>query len=184
MTMKFKILTVISIGAFLFSGCDTIQDLNENPPHLITSDKLYTNYSGFQTGINGAYSNIRYELQDAGMPFQVFVTATDNMSPNYISGFGTLASQWGDVNNSENSTLSEVFDWLYGIVNATNTIIERAEGESIDWSGGGGNETENKNLVLAEAKAIRAWAYRHLTYLWGDVPLSLVESSHNSIKTD
>ena len=184
MTMKFKISTAIAIGAFLFSGCDTIQDLNENPPHLITSDKLYTNYSGFQTGINGAYSEIRYELEDAGMPFQVFVTATDNMSPNYISGFGTLASQWGDVNNSENSTLTEVFDWLYGIVNATNTIIERAEGEGVDWSGGDGNETENKHLVLAEAKAIRAWAYRHLTYLWGDVPLSLVESSGNSIKTD
>lgn len=182
--MNCKYIATISIGALLFSGCDTMQDLGEVPPHLITSDKLYTNYSGFQTGINGAYSEIRYELQDSGMPFQVFVTSTDNMSPNYISGFGTLASQWGDVNNSENSTLRNIFDWLYGIVNASNTIIERSEGENVDWSGGDGSEVENKNLVLAEAKAIRAWAYRHLTYLWGDVPLSLVESSGNSIKTD
>lgn len=184
MTMNIKLIATILTGAYILSGCDTMLDLQENPPHLITSDKLYTNYSGFQTGINGAYSEIRYELQDAGMPFQVFVTATDNMSPNYISGFGTLASQWGEVNNSENSTLSNVFNWLYGIVNATNTIIERAEGENVDWSGGDGSEEENKNHVLAEAKAIRAWSYRHLTYLWGDVPLSLVESSGNSIKTD
>lgn len=182
--MNYKYIATISIVALLFSGCDTMQDLNEAPPHLITSDKLYTNYSGFQTGINGAYSQIRYELQDASMPFQMFVTATDNMSPNYISGFGTLASQWGDVNNSENSTLTDTFNWLYSIVNASNTIIERAEDDNVDWSGGEGSEAENKNLVLAEARAIRAWAYRHLTYLWGDVPLSLVESSGSSIKTD
>src|SRR5690606_8611040 len=106
------------------------------------------------------------------------------MSPNYISGFGTLASQWGDVNNSENSTLTDTFNWLYSIVNASNTIIERAEEDNVDWSGGEGSEAGNKNLVLAEARAIRAWAYRHLTYLWGDVPLSLVESSGSSIKTD
>ena len=182
--MKLNIIATISMLTCLITGCDMMQDLKEDPPHLITSDKLYTNYSGFETGINGAYSEIRYELQDASMPFQVFVTSTDNMSPNYISGFGTLASQWGDVNNSENSTLRNVFDWLYGIVNATNTIIDRAEGESVDWSGGNLSEAENKNYVLAEARAIRAWAYRHLTYLWGDVPLSLVESSGNSIKTD
>jgi hypothetical protein len=158
--------------------------MNENPPHIITSDKLYTNYSGFQTGINGAYSEIRKELRDASMPNQVFVNGTDNMCPNYISGIGNLTSKWGDVNNSENSTLESVFEWLYGIINASNTIIDRAEGENVDWSGGDGNEMENKNLVIAEARAIRGWAYRHLTYLWGGVPLSLVESSGNSIKTD
>src|SRR5690606_5956175 len=120
MTMNYKIIINMAIGVLLFSGCDTVQDLNESPPHLITSDKLYTDDSGFQTGINGAYSEIRYEIQDQSMPFQVFVTATDNMSPNYISSyFGTLASQWGDVNNSENSSLRDVFNWLYGIVNAT-----------------------------------------------------------------
>ena len=182
--MKLKITSAIFITILLLTGCDLTNSLDEDPPHIITSDKLYTNYSGFETGINGAYSEIRYEIRDASQPFQIFVTATDNMSPNYISGFGTLASKWGAVNNSSNSYLRNAFNWLYGIINATNTIIGRAEGEDIDWSGGQGTETENKNYIMAEARAIRAWAYRHLTYLWGDVPLSLVESSGNSIKTD
>jgi len=182
--MKLKITLVIFITIILFTGCDTSNTLNEDPPHIITSDKLYTNYSGFETGINAAYSEIRYEIRDASMPFQIFVTATDNMCPNYISGFGTLASKWGAVNNSSNSYLRNAFNWLYGLINATNTIIGRAENENIDWNGGEGNETENKNYIIAEARAIRAWSYRHLTYLWGDVPLSLVESSGASIKTD
>ncbi len=182
--MKLKITSAIFITILLLTGCDLTNSLDEDPPHIITSDKLYTNYSGFETGINGAYSEIRYEIRDASQPFQIFVTATDNMCPNYISGFGTLASKWGAVNNSSNSYLRNAFNWLYGIINATNTIIGRAEDENIDWKGGKGTETENKNYIIAEAKAIRAWAYRHLTYLWGDVPLSLVESSGNSIKTD
>lgn len=180
--MKFKTIAAMTLGFFAFSGCT--DNLEENPPHIITSDKLYGDYSGFETGINGAYSEIRNEIRDASMPFQVFVSGTDNMSPNYISGFGNLLSKWGEVNNAQDETLHEVFEWLYGIVNATNTIIDRAEREGVDWSGGEGSETENRNYIIAEARAIRGWAYRHLTYLWGDVPLSLVESSGTSIRTD
>src|SRR5690554_2163155 len=182
--MKSKITYITFLLILILTGCNNDESLQEIPPHIITSDRLYTNYSGFEMGINGAYSEIRYEIRDAGMPFQIFVTGTDNMSPNYISSFGTLASKWGDVNNSENSYLRDTFNWLYGIINAANTLLERAENEEVDWSGGPGSESENKNYVLAEARAIRAWSYRHLTYLWGDVPLSLAESSGSSIKTD
>ncbi|MEJ7821336.1 MAG: RagB/SusD family nutrient uptake outer membrane protein, partial [Chitinophagaceae bacterium] len=35
-----------------------------------------------------------------------------------------------------------------------------------------------------EARCIRAWCYRHLTNLWGDVPLTLTESSGTNIRTD
>ena len=182
--METKIKLITFLIAVLVNGCNTDDLLKEDPPHIITSDKLYTNYSGFDMGINAAYSEIRYEVKDDNMPFQIFVTGTDNMCPNYIRAFGDLASKWGDVNNSENSNLEETFNWLYRIINATNAIIGRAENEEVDWAGGPGSEMENENYVVAEAKAIRAWAYRHLTYLWGDVPLSLVESSGNSIKTD
>ena len=182
--MKFKIISTMSFMVLLFFGCDIAETLKEDPPHIITSDKLYTNYSGFETGINGVYAAIRYEIETTSMPKQVFVNGNDNMSPNYVNGFGTLASQWGDVNNGASSDFNRIFNWLYGIINATNTIIERSADENIDWKGGDGSETENMNYIIAEAKAMRAWAYRHLTYLWGDVPLSLVESAGKTIKTD
>jgi hypothetical protein len=78
-----------------------------------------------------------------------------------------------------------VFSWLYSIVNATNTIIDRAENRTdIKWAGGSASAEDNKNRVIAEAKAIRAWSYRHLSYCWGDVPLNLKESLGSTIKTD
>ena len=36
--------------------------------------------------------------------------------------------------------------------------------------------------VIAEARLIRAWAYRHLTYLYGDVPVTLEESTGENIR--
>ena len=68
--------------------------------------------------------------------------------------------------------------WLYQIINSTNTIIDRAEAAKISWS------STDKNQIIGEAKLIRAWAYRHLTYLWGAVPLTLKESTGSNIKTD
>ena len=53
----------------LFAGCS--EDwLNEEPPHLITTVTLYTDYSGFQSGINGLYSLVR---RDQAIPFAPFM---------------------------------------------------------------------------------------------------------------
>ena len=41
---------------------------------------------------------------------------------------------------------------------------------------------ENKNRIVAEARALRAWAYRRLAWSWGDVPLTL--SLITTIRTD
>jgi hypothetical protein len=67
---------------------------------------------------------------------------------------------------------------LYRIINGANTIIDRADNASIVWS------DKDKKQIVGEARLIRAWAYRHLTFLYGDVPLNLKESKGSSIKTD
>ncbi len=89
------------------------------------------------------------------------------------------------MNNSFENVYAESFSFLYSCINAANTIIKFAErSTNVNWIGGGSTKTENKNRVLAEAKARRAWAYRQLTYLWGDVPLNLEESLGSNINTD
>ena len=101
-------------------------------------------------------------------------------------GPSQLNSDFGDLINPQDDYISDMFSWLYGIVNTANTIIKRAQtDDGIDWTGGSASEEENRNLVIAEARAIRAWAYRHLTYTWGDVPLALDPAAGGaSIKTD
>lgn len=179
-----KFITVLSI-VVIFVGCET-DLLVEKPQGIITSETLYKSLSGFETGINGTYSLIRRE-QNGSIDFtsNMFTNGTDNLCPNWGSGFSQIAIYWGAVSSPSNSNFERVFAWLYSIVNATNTIINKAEATTgIDWTGNGATADANKNRVIAEAKAMRAYAYRHLSYSWGDVPLNLTESLGSTIKTD
>lgn len=184
--MKTKSINIITIIIFLIfiTGCESY--LEEKPPHLITSGTLYSSLDGFETGLNGAYSLIRAE-HNGSIDFtsSMFTCGTDNLCANWRQGFGVIATFWGDLNNPSSDYFENVFAWLYSIVNATNTIITQATTRTdIDWNGGSSTPDANKNRVLAEARAIRAWAYRHLSYCWGDVPLNLTESLGSTIKTD
>jgi len=184
---KFRILILVPI--FLLMGCS--EDwLNENPPHLITTETLYTSLAGFETGLNGLYSLARDERSGPdyavnGLRADMFLTGTDNLVPMLSNYFSQIAEDWANLNTPDNANFEMNFNWLYKIVNSANTIINQAENrDDIDWTGDGGTAQENKDRVLAEAKAIRAWAYRHLTFCWGDVPLNLEESLGSTIKAD
>lgn len=176
----------------LILSCNILNEdlLNEKPPHLISSVTLFESYDGFQSAINGLYAEVRKELtglhSNTDPRYIITIGGTDVVTTNLPhTGWSTIASKFGNELNPNQSWISDWFAWMYSIVNAANTIVYEAENRSdVDWSGDGKDPESNKNVVIAEAKAIRAWAYRHLTYLWGDVPLVLVPSSGSSIKTD
>ncbi len=188
--MKTKLLYQTTLFAFivLFTACS--EDwLYEQPPHLITTESLYTSLAGFETGLNGLYGLVREEREGrSGTNFlrtEMFMNGTDNMVTNHRDGFARVAEDWVGQNTSVNAEIRGTFIWLYRIVNAANTIINQAEGrDDVDWTGGQASAAENKNRVIAEAKALRAWAYRHLSFCWGDVPLSLEESLGSTVRTD
>ncbi len=176
--MKIKLYKITFLFLVIFFiACDEII-LDEDPPHLITTETLYTSLDGLETGLNGAYSLVRGE-HSGSMQFYaaMFQSGTDNMTANWNQGFNlAVGTSWGSNNHPSNSYFEPIFIWLYGLVNATNTIIFRAELNL--------PEDANRNRIVAEAKAIRAWAYRHLTFCWGDVPLNLEESQGSTIKSD
>jgi hypothetical protein len=181
---KFR-LAIILFTIILFTGCS--EDwLKEEPPHLITTTSIYSNYNGFITGLNGLTSLVREERTRLGGN-DMFVNGTDNMVANLatnIAEFATLTQDW-NLTTAETTVIVENFAWLYSVINAANTVLTQVETrDDVDWTIGPASAEENKNRVIAEAKAIRAWAYRHLTFLWGDVPLNLEESSGSNIKTD
>lgn len=188
MKKNFLVITAIIISGAMAGCSDKL--LDERPPHIISTENLYTTLSGFETGLNGLYALARSEREgingSTSLICNAFMNGTDNMVTNHtVSGFSALAEKWGADNNPSNTFLASLFNWLYKIINASNTIINQAEHNGqIDWKGGNAAPEVNKARVIAEATAIRAWAYRHLTYCWGDVPLTLKESLGSTIKTD
>ncbi|WP_177180952.1 RagB/SusD family nutrient uptake outer membrane protein [Parapedobacter koreensis] len=181
-------LTVVALMLGFSMSCSD-NYLEENPPHLITSETLFTSYSGFEAGLNGLYALVRHEREglagSSSMTTELFMNGTDNIVTNHVVGsFNNVAMFWETENNSLVGFYNDGFSWLYKVVNTANTLIVQAEKEGVDWEGGGHSADENKQLLLANARAARAWAYRHLVFGWGDVPLNLEETNGTTIKTD
>ncbi len=164
-------------------ACNSDDILTERPKDIIAADNLYRNLGGFEAGLNALYANVRRERYgdangDNNIIATVYSIGVDNGFGNYLSPPERPFQEFGVINNSQTTITNLFFGLLYQTINAANTIITRADNPEVQWS------AADKARVVAEARLIRAWAYRHLTYLWGDVPLSLVESSGENIKTD
>ena len=173
--IKLFILTlVVSFGT---TGCKD-DFLVEEPVNIIAPENLYVNKSGFEAGLYGLYNLIRRERGgiDGGPTSNttndMYITPAFIGVDNAYSPFPAGGQQPERVFNTFGVTLnpavpyiSNVWQWLYQTINASNTIIDRAENPSIKWT-----ETEKKQIV-GEAKLVRAWAYRHLTFMFGFVSI-------------
>lgn len=158
--------------------------LQEDTSGVLTADLLFTNKAGFENALNGLYFEVRRyrggnTLNDLNNIMNVqAVIGVDNAYGNWRDPQLDVFNLWKALNQPAFSQYGLVFAWLYETINAANTIIDRAENPEVQWT------TADKNRIVAEARCIRAWCYRHLTYLWGDVPLTLHESRGDNIRTD
>lgn len=182
--MKNKIL-VSAFFVLSFSASCNKDFLTEKPLAEIAPDNLYVNKSGFESGLNGIYSLWREERKGINgasndMALTPAFIGVDNAYSLRPAGNAPeqVFNDFGVRLNSSDAYVRRVWEWLYRIVNATNTLIDRSETPGINWT------AAEKAQIVGEAKLMRAWAYRHLTYLFGAVPLSLAESKGSTIKTD
>lgn len=187
---KLYFLTLLLTGLTTTSCKDEF--LVEQPLNIIAPDNLYINRDGFESGLYGLYTLVRRERAGIGttasgapdLANDLASTAAMVGVDNAFSLFPAsgapeqVFNEFGILLNSINPYVRNVWEWLYQTVNAANTIIDRAENPSIKWT------TAEKNQIVGEARLIRAWAYRHLTYLYGDVPLNVTESTGASIRSD
>jgi len=173
-------ILVVVLACAGIEGCDTI--LEQEAPHRMTIDNLYADESGFELALNGLYSTARLWAVGVGgggfneVRSHLMAGGTDAVFGMFDNDdFARLTNEWGANNSSTLGHFHTVWTWLYQMVNAANQIVGRID--DVRWS----SEAE-RNRTLAEARFLRAWAYRHLTYLWGDVPLVLEEIA--GVKTD
>jgi starch-binding outer membrane protein, SusD/RagB family len=180
---RLAVATLAGALALVVGASACSEDLVENPKNIIVADNLYTNLTGFEAGLNALYFQARRErfgldntsndILSTGMTIGV-----DNGFGNYLSPTERLFSEFGVRNQPQDGYITQIWNWNYQTINAANTIIGRAENPDVQWS------AADKARVIAEARLIRAWAYRHLTYMYGDVPINTVESTGENIRTD
>lgn len=185
-------LIIFSSMFMLVIGTGCRKDfLTEAPRAIIAPDNLYVNKAGFESGLYGLYNLVRRERGGIDGGFNnngtndMYLTpafiGVDNAFSPFPAGGGQperIFNNFGVLLNPAQGYLSNCWAWLYQTINAANTIIGRAENPEIKWT------AAEKNQIVGEARLVRAWAYRHLTWLWGDVPLTLNESKGDNIRTD
>ncbi len=170
-------------------SCDEEEFLTEEPRDDIYADQLYKDYEGFQMALNASYALVREEFSstpNTSLATQVYMLSGTDIawSPN-TSGTDSDWLNWSTDLSPDNDAIEDIFMWLSREINSVNKIIARAENPDIDWQGADENEDlKKKNEIIAHARLLRAWAYRHLTYLYNDVPLNLDEIDGSNYKTD
>ena len=81
--IRHKLIIYVAL-MILFTSCS--EDLlKEETPHIITTESLYSSFSGFEAGLNGLYSLVRTEREgttspDNHPPADMFMNGTDRKS--------------------------------------------------------------------------------------------------------
>lgn len=186
-----KYILSILIAASMAS-CNEDSFLEEKPRDSIYPENLLVDYAGFQSMNNALYGMMRQEYRRAdqkggGIPLvlhSAWGCGVDNSWSNNSHNQVSYMYYPSRINQPDMQLFSNIFEWCYGMINTANMVITRAENSGINWGATPDDAEAHKNEILAEARFVRAWAYRHLTYSYGDVPLSVEEITGLNYRTD
>nr|MBI1229395.1 RagB/SusD family nutrient uptake outer membrane protein [Cytophagales bacterium] len=147
-------------------SCDENAFLEEVPLDFFSPENSFVTFEDYQSAIADLYSRVRrMQSLDMNATYECDFLGTD------IAHNARLdATRIGDYDASITPQAEIVrYHWInwYKVVSNANTIISRIPDSNLNVS--------EKDAVTAEAKLFRAWAYRFLAHLYGDVPLQLEE---------
>lgn len=158
--MRLKKYSIIGFSACLllvFSGCEKYLDLD--PPYTQDAENFFDVPSDYERALIGAYDL----LQASYLVQWIGEIASDNSiaggeSVTDTEGLHEIDEMQHDAVNNE---LRNVFRWNYAGVTRANYLLENKD--KIDFDG--------KNVIIAEARFLRAYYYFELVKFFGDVPL-------------
>lgn len=193
---KFIYIFFVLIATFI-SGCNEKNFLKEEPRDDIYAENLLNTYGGFQSMETAIKALMREEFcrvdnlgryGSSTLPIArhaMWGCGTDNSWSNNTHSSFRFMYYPSLIKQTDLDCMMLTFEWLYKIVSASNMVINRAEDVTINWEGGSAlANTTNKETTIAKARLARAWAYRHLTYSFGAVPLSTKEINGLTYRTD
>ncbi|HET8737887.1 MAG TPA: RagB/SusD family nutrient uptake outer membrane protein [Pricia sp.] len=167
MKTPIKSILLFVVWGFTFTGCDTF--LEEEPRDLVSPGNFFNTASEFELAVVGLYDTYKSNSLHGKIGLdRYYENGADVIGPNRV--FGQVEpTQSYSLSESNISAIDQgggaPLTWqdLYGIILNANTILAQLEtNENVTQ--------EEKNLFEAETLFLRAYAYYHLTNLWGDVP--------------
>lgn len=163
-----KILLAAALCVSL-TGCESF--LEEELRESVSPENVYTSTHGFEVGVTGLYNYARWEFQTwnegpaphGAVPYETFQAGTDIVHRGHTEG--TLKPFEDYTIASNTSYVRSFWRWGYAMVGACNLLIEHLDDPDVAW-----DKPTDRIGFEAEARFFRAYAYRYLVYLYGDVP--------------
>lgn len=169
--MKNIIVAAAAATFLLFTGTSCSGFLDEDLKKELAPNNTYTSSYGFQVGVNGLYSWARSEFNTWGSspttlsqacPYEAFQVATDIVYTGHKDG---SLVPFEDLSYTPSITfVTNYWKWSYGLIASVNELLTYAD-KNENW-----DTPTDKIGFQAEARFFRAYAYRYLVYLYGDVP--------------
>jgi starch-binding outer membrane protein, SusD/RagB family len=158
---------LVAFLTFTFS-CKEDEFLKEVPLDFYSPENSYVTNENFQAALTDLDARVRaaHNVTSNGNEAVAFL-GTD-IAYNGREDANNRVGDYNTIITPQNGVPKERWVNWYKIISNANTIISRLPASKLT--------EEQKKLVQAEAKLFRAWAYRHLVYLFGGVPLVLEES--------
>lgn len=156
--------------AGLFNACDEDKILEEIPLDFTTVGNSFSDPANFEASVAQLYNQARRYSAPGSESNPVdtdLIRGTDAMWNGRTFDSDTYSRY--DSFGPDNGDVLERWQWAYKIVTNANSIIARIDAIEFD-------DPNRRNALITEARFFRAWAYRALVYLFGDVPLILEES--------
>jgi SusD family. len=151
-------------------GCEGF--LDEDLKGELAPTNTFTSTYGFEVGTAGLYALTRSEYNTWGengaymhgnaCPYETLHAGTD--ISNVINSDGSLTAFANLTMTSEERFVLSYWKWAYSLISSANLILNYSE-KNTNW-----DSPTDKVRFQAEARFFRAYGYRTLVYLYGDVP--------------
>jgi len=155
---------------FSISGCKKflVEDLKTE----LAPTNTYTSTYGFEVGSAGLYALTRSEyntfgeggayIHNGACPYEALQAATD--IADVINSDASLLPFANLTLTSSERFVNSYWNWAYSLISSANLMLVYSE-KNTNW-----DSPTDKERFQAEARFFRAYAYRTLVYLYGDVP--------------
>ncbi|WAC39567.1 RagB/SusD family nutrient uptake outer membrane protein [Pedobacter sp. SL55] len=159
------LIVIISLG-----GCKKF--LEEDLKTELAPTNTYTSIYGFEVGSAGLYALTRSEyntygeggayIHNGAAPYEALQAATD--IADVINSDASLMAFANLTLTPTERFVGTYWNWAYSLISSANLMLVYSE-QNTNW-----DSPTDKVRFQAEARFFRAYAYRTLVYLYGDVP--------------
>ena len=161
-------ITVLALIVGLFSACD--DELNQVPFDEFGTENAYITAADFDNAIRGVYSTFTSESLYGGSDQGGMIDAPDVLSDNLVfaqKGRSTRRTLHNWLYGPADGPMSGLHYSSYFAINRANLILQNID----DFEG------ENKENVMAEAKALRALAHLNVATFFAKIPTQSADAN-------